>query len=52
MKGDFHMNETDEQGPMPQEATNYLFVFAAGLGIGAFVIGFGILGALGLGLLR
>jgi hypothetical protein len=44
--------DEDRDDPMPQGPTNKLFLFAGGFGLVAFLVGFGLLGAIGLGLLR
>jgi len=46
------MDEMDEQERMPQRLTNNLFLAAGTFGIIAFLFGFGVLGAIGLGLLH
>ncbi|WP_438273878.1 hypothetical protein [Nitrobacter sp.] len=45
------MDEMDGQDRMPQEPTNNLFLAAGSFGLLAFLVGFGILAAIGLGLL-
>jgi hypothetical protein len=50
-EGDLYM-EMEEQERMPQRPTNNLFLAAGSFGIIAFLFGFGLLGAIGLGLLH
>jgi hypothetical protein len=44
--------DEDSEGRMPQGPTNNLFLVAGGFGLIAFLIGFGLIGAASVGLLR
>ena len=44
--------DEDSDGPMPQGPTNNLFLAVGSFGLLAFLVGFGLLGAIGLGFLR